>query len=468
MLDIINNKITLLNQSKNNELLLSEVNDLCESYSQSLHEEFLSVYSKKPLEEFYNDFFCTKLSIEDTNDFEKIFQYISNGFCVQEYKVRFDESNKIWNLKRTLKKIHFFEVFHNRKDQNDITPLCDIVDFICERELNSYNSKPIDIELSFPGSIRANKLLISNDIQYFNTNSMNAKEKQLRYISNLLSLNIEHNILKQHCRLLQFLLKESYLQFFPLLARNRYEIIEIIAIVFRYAANKISPILTNISSSNIHPLYLDNQDAEYIKHQVLKLKKHLSILEDLLKERQNEIFNQKKNVLYIYKGNITCLRNNHNLISATANITDASNNEITLNVEYCRDCHLFLLEYTLYLEYKKKYGTLIGNLRIISNTNNNSERSLALESPLHLSGYNVNSINALSSSQRKYILECMLYNNIMSKNEIIRYLAYFIRVNGAKKRNNEALKKWQEDLDFVQSIDLDKQPQYYIDKIEKY
>ena len=87
---------------------------------------------------------------------------------------------------------------------------------------------------------------------------------------------------------------------------------------------------------------------------------------------------------------------------------------------------------------------------------------------LHLSGYNVNSVNALSSSQRKYILESMLYNNIMSKNEIIRYLAYFIRVNGAKKSNDIALKKWQEDLDFVQSIDLEKQPQYYIDIIEKY
>lgn len=62
----------------------------------------------------------------------------------------------------------------------------------------------------------------------------------------------------------------------------------------------------------------------------------------------------------------------------------------------------------------------------------------------------------------------MLYDKIMTKNEIIKYLAYFIRVNGAKKANDKALKKWEEDLEFVQNIDLDRQPQYYIDDIVKY
>ena len=56
----------------------------------------------------------------------------------------------------------------------------------------------------------------------------------------------------------------------------------------------------------------------------------------------------------------------------------------------------------------------------------------------------------------------------MSKNDVIRYLSYFIRMNGAKDGNELAVKKWKDDLSFVQEYNIKTQPQTIISSIKKY
>ena len=56
----------------------------------------------------------------------------------------------------------------------------------------------------------------------------------------------------------------------------------------------------------------------------------------------------------------------------------------------------------------------------------------------------------------------------MGKNEVIRYLGYFIRMNGARYGNELAVKKWEEDLAFVQEYDINIQPRAIISQIKKY
>lgn len=83
-------------------------------------------------------------------------------------------------------------------------------------------------------------------------------------------------------------------------------------------------------------------------------------------------------------------------------------------------------------------------------------------------GYNVSQKDDFSSSERQYILARVMYDKIMSKGEVIKYLAFFIRRNGAKGGNEIALSKWQEDLVFVQEYNINIQPKTVISKIKKY
>ena len=173
-------------------------------------------------------------------------------------------------------------------------------------------------------------------------------------------------------------------------------------------------------------------------------------------------------ILYIYKGNIKCHIHKHPLIQATAILHSQTAQEIRLNVEYCPYCKKFLLNYTLFEEYRRHYGVLIGNLRMMTNGSFDGEYDLALESPLRLSGYNVGQKDGYTSSERRYILARIIYDGIMRKGEVIRYLSYFIRTNGAKPGNELALSKWREDLQFVQNYNTQTQPQAVISDIRPY
>ena len=173
-------------------------------------------------------------------------------------------------------------------------------------------------------------------------------------------------------------------------------------------------------------------------------------------------------ILYIYKGNIICHRNNHNIIQVTAILHNQTDKEITLNVEYCTQCKKFFLDYTAFEQYRERYGALIGNLRLITNGEFTGSYELAQESPLHIIGYNVGQNDDFSQSERQYILARVLHNKIMSKGEVIKYLTFFIRRNGAKAGNELALSKWKADLAFVQEYDINIQPRAIISEIKKY
>ena len=175
-----------------------------------------------------------------------------------------------------------------------------------------------------------------------------------------------------------------------------------------------------------------------------------------------------RDILYIYKGDIRCHRYNHNIIQATAILHSRTDKEIELNVEFCTNCQKFLLEYTLFEEYRRRYGVLVGNFRMVVNGEFDGEYDLAEESPLMLSGYNVSQKDGYTSAERHYILARIIHDGIMEKGDVIRYLSYFIRKNGAKRGNELALSKWREDLAFVQSYNSSIQPRTIITDIRRY
>ena len=176
----------------------------------------------------------------------------------------------------------------------------------------------------------------------------------------------------------------------------------------------------------------------------------------------------EKEILYIYKGNIRCRRNGHNIIQATAVMRGKSDNEIKMNVEYCTQCKKLILNYTSYEEYRSKYGVIIGNLRMVTNDLFDGAYDLAEESPLKLSGYNVGQQDDLDSQTRHLVLATIIYNNTMTKGEVIQYLEFFLRQNENRATHRLACKKWREDLEFVQNYNINTQPRVAVSGVKHY
>jgi len=177
---------------------------------------------------------------------------------------------------------------------------------------------------------------------------------------------------------------------------------------------------------------------------------------------------QDGEILYIYNKNTSCHVNKHQLVSATAILIGKSDSHIELNVEYCPTCHKFYMSYTIYEHYLKKYGFLLGNLRMYSDSKNTPGVVLAEYSPLKLCGYNVSQSEDYTDAEREYIISRIIDRGIMLKIEVVRYLEHFINMNGHKSGNELALTKWKHDLDYTLKYKESEQRKYTIKKVEKY
>lgn len=173
-----------------------------------------------------------------------------------------------------------------------------------------------------------------------------------------------------------------------------------------------------------------------------------------------------EDTLYIYNGNISCHKNKHKIIQATGVIYTLKNERVKINIEYCEQCKKYILEYGLYEEYRNRYGVIIGNFRLVKNGQFNNKIELAEESPLKLSGYSVSQKDAFTKEEREYILARIIYEGIMDKGTVIKYLSHFISMNGEKAGNEIALKKWRSDLFFAQNYNIDIQPHIIISNVK--
>lgn len=174
-------------------------------------------------------------------------------------------------------------------------------------------------------------------------------------------------------------------------------------------------------------------------------------------------------VLYVYKGQTSCHTRHHKMETATAIFTGRNNIDIQLNVEYCKDCDKFYISYSVYEQYRERYGMLLGNIKMDSSSASGIQDIVLSEfSPLKLCGYSVNRQDDYSQVERQYIIAKVIEKRILSKSEVIRYLEYFISRNGQKSNNSAALQKWKEDLEFVLQYKMSEQDKYKIKRIEKY
>lgn len=172
--------------------------------------------------------------------------------------------------------------------------------------------------------------------------------------------------------------------------------------------------------------------------------------------------------LYIYEGNILCKRNHHDIISVTAKLRDLADKEVEINAEYCTVCRKFLLSHDLFDKYRKYYGLLFGDFRLYDSDGSYSPNKLAMESTLHLFGYNVNQNNDYSAKQRQYILARIIHDGIMTKQQVLDYLSYFVKQNKNRDNLKLAVEKWTEDIYFVEDYNIKTQPRTIISNIKHF
>lgn len=198
------------------------------------------------------------------------------------------------------------------------------------------------------------------------------------------------------------------------------------------------------------------------KLEVSNVKRHESSL------AQEAAYDLKGNTLYVHKGLIKCIRNNHDIECVNACFMTASEENAIFNVNYCKTCNLYFVSEEEYLSYLKKFKTIIAKIKSYSENENNGIEGLASCSQLLLCGYSVSAEAPLSQFERERLLIKIMSNNIMKKNEVIRMLDWLIRVNGQKQSNAVAKRKWEHDLEFVRRFNMEGQENCRITKISPY
>ena len=214
---------------------------------------------------------------------------------------------------------------------------------------------------------------------------------------------------------------------------------------------------------------------EYLVNPLDALKEYITYIISKLKaetqpKQKKPLLWTSNSTLYVYRGVISCQRNRHNIISATAVLLTKNLKTVEITVNYCKNCKKFFIGEEAFNTYKRhNNGLLIGRVRYEgTGTYTYNGDLLAEVSPLRLCGYTVSKTENLSEYERQYIISQVINNGIMTKPEVISYLEYFIDHNGRQERNQLAVEKWKRDLKFALSYNFDKQDRYLITEIQPY
>ncbi|WP_143405049.1 hypothetical protein [Eubacterium uniforme] len=166
---------------------------------------------------------------------------------------------------------------------------------------------------------------------------------------------------------------------------------------------------------------------------------------------------------FVVRSNIfKCIHNNHTIMDIIASISiidkDDKERVVKVNAGYCQECGTYFILESTY-KYLKRLGIIL--CRISDEKNylggtNGKDMKLASESILMQYGYNVNQEKGLSELNRHKILAVLIDRHIMSKNEIISYIDFFINQRKSNSKFQVAIGKWEADRSFVEEYKVGK------------
>ena len=186
---------------------------------------------------------------------------------------------------------------------------------------------------------------------------------------------------------------------------------------------------------------------------------HNSVLDDE-KSINNEVLNgEAERVLsaadfLVRSSNYSCINNNHEILRINAIVCVINKNiryEISVPAAYCKKCNrYYILEN--YYDKLKNYGYIcckIEKFDVLIGKKNQAYSSCKDKSLLKIYGYNVNSASRLTEGERHRILDFVIGNKIMSRNEVITLLEWQVQTKKKDKKYRNAVEKWGRDLEYL-------------------
>lgn len=196
--------------------------------------------------------------------------------------------------------------------------------------------------------------------------------------------------------------------------------------------------------------------------------------------KKNEVRSQaKKTKLNISEVGITaivlndnrkCTNNNHKLIDINAILRIAKSDGTVMNytvpAAYCEICDTYFVLKKDYKTAKAQGVILCPIIDMTKKSNNQSKRIVSIsESRIHQLGYNVKQGNGYTKEQRQLILANILENTDISKHEIESCISRPMRQHRNQNNYADAVKAWEQDLEFVRSYQIGDIPEVFVNKL---
>lgn len=190
-----------------------------------------------------------------------------------------------------------------------------------------------------------------------------------------------------------------------------------------------------------------------------KLRRNYHLLNEVLamiSEMQNQHSIPEltaKDRLFVRMGKDVCDEKEHFQHSTAVALRFVDGTTEMVRVKRCFDCQLYYIDLDDFVKFICSKGTPTVSISYVSDGSVWENAGLmAVESIYKQYGYNVSQIDGLSAPYRQTLLSDIIAKRIRTKEETIQFLSMLISVNGKKKENWLALKKWQEDLAYVVSL----------------
>lgn len=148
-------------------------------------------------------------------------------------------------------------------------------------------------------------------------------------------------------------------------------------------------------------------------------------------------------------------------IDAIVTITDGHGGiqKVKIPAAFCPQCNIYIIMEDTYQKISRTGKFLCrvyDEYKYLNSFTGYEMDGLASESILKICGYSVSETDGLSESARHDILARIVDNNILTRTEIVSYLKFFIRLRENSNSFYFAVKKWNNDIEFISNYKVGK------------
>lgn len=212
--------------------------------------------------------------------------------------------------------------------------------------------------------------------------------------------------------------------------------------------------------------YVEISKEPLVNQPIKKTKKVNNI--PVKKDKRN--INEVGITAIVLNDNWKCSNNRHTIIDINATLRIGTTNgevvDFTIPAAYCEMCDTYFVLKKDY-QFAKTHGVILCPVIDMTKKENlQTQKFLSTsESRIHQLGYNVRQGNGYTKEQRQLILANILENTNISKHEIESCILRPMQQHRNQNNYADAVKAWEQDLDFVRSYQIGDIPEVLVNKL---